>query len=701
MAATSWEMASPLLLRLDAADARAGLVMALMASRDARSRDKKSCVASGRAGDVLLEVGDGISNPNSGAPAGRAGLQGGVAGRKTMGKTAGKRRPAGAGEDSGSKRRRRQDDTMTPKQRQMLIALPAAGETVDTVRTWNKAARKTVAKGARTALPTRSHKGTWKSTAAEEAASQDEDEGANVNAGLSARPKKDSFSAGKSFESIRLDVAQLALVLSESPEASMKKLGELRAYCDLAKVQEHPEAVKIVQLGLLTTLTVMKDLMPGYAIRALSEEEKDTTVSRDVKAVRQHEQSFLGHYKLFLQRLQRYVSDGEEGLRFVANVCICDLLVSAGHFNHYEDVVKWAVHGALGNSPRLGEECCRAIVTAFREDQFGKSTFLAVRAMSDLIKDRHYQVPPRALACFLAATIRTDIAGHLPNAQVVRAPRGKKSLSKRDKKELKRKLGEMQRISDAEALVSKEEQDRWNSESLRYMFRVYFGVIKKRPDSQVMPEVLKGLAHFAHLISGADYFADLLRALKSLTESTAHVLGLEPALQCVLTVARIQALQERALAVDIKFIYTYLFAQLARMASRPKDWLPHPTETIALLREVFKALLGPRLYLSSVRLAAFAQKLADLGLAISDEYATLDVLNLLLGYLEDHRNVSAALLDRECFGQGAYMPDCADPDLCCPFARTICTPLDKIAARPQAKVKSLVGRILALANKHA
>ena len=573
-------------------------------------------------------------------------------------------------------------------------------------RSWSKVTKKGAVQDG-TKLPFRSQKGAWLSKTKEEETivepEEDDDQG-NTN----KKSKKSDLE--KPFETVKLELASIASILGEAPEQNMKKLGELvRNFSDPSRQMKRPDGngLMVVQLGLLTTLTVLQDLMPGYAIRALSEEEQSAMVSKEVKAVRAFEQSYLSHYRSYLQRLQKLMSVGSEDelypAKFVAYACLCGLLKSASDFNCYEDIVKWTATGALGRDAKVGEECCSAIVETFREDQYGKATCMIIHCLSDIIKDRDYQAPSRALATLLQARIRTDIAGQLPNAQVVKAPKSKKNMSKRDKKEMKKRLVEIQKISDAEALVSKEEQEMWYSDALRYTFRIYFGILKRHPEADTMPEVLRGLAHFAHLISQDEYFGDLLRSLKAVTVD--YELGLESSLQCILTVARIQALQEKALSIDIKFIYTHLFKQLGRMATDTAWHSDMPTQnaTIALLREVLKALLGPRLHLSSTRLASFAQKLADLALALvpRSEYACCDVLALLQSYLDEHKNVRLALLDRECFGQGAYMPGCPDPDMCNPYSRSICVPLDALQAHQAAtpKIKSTVGRILAMAHK--
>merc|ERR1712169_54527 len=69
-------------------------------------------------------------------------------------------------------------------------------------------------------------------------------------------------------------------------------------------------------------------------------------------------------------------------------------------------------------------------------------------------------------------------------------------------------------LQQADALVSHEERERMQSETLKLVFATYFRVLKARVP-QLMGAVLEGLAKYAHLIN-QDFFGDLLEALKDL-----------------------------------------------------------------------------------------------------------------------------------------------------------------------------------------
>lgn len=68
--------------------------------------------------------------------------------------------------------------------------------------------------------------------------------------------------------------------------------------------------ITIQKLGLATQLTVYKDIIPGYRIRPLTDEEQKAKVTREVKKLRGFEQSLVSNYQAYVETLAK-VSRGE------------------------------------------------------------------------------------------------------------------------------------------------------------------------------------------------------------------------------------------------------------------------------------------------------------------------------------------------------------------------------------------------------
>jgi len=60
----------------------------------------------------------------------------------------------------------------------------------------------------------------------------------------------------------------------------------------------------IRELAILSQVTVFKDIIPGYRIRSLTDQEKSEKVGQAVVRLREWEQGLVGVYQKFLQLLE-------------------------------------------------------------------------------------------------------------------------------------------------------------------------------------------------------------------------------------------------------------------------------------------------------------------------------------------------------------------------------------------------------------
>ena len=68
------------------------------------------------------------------------------------------------------------------------------------------------------------------------------------------------------------------------------------------------KSIKLTKLTLLTLVTIFKDIIPGYKIRTLSDQESDIKISKDIKRMRQYEKLLLSFYQGFLQDLDSIIN---------------------------------------------------------------------------------------------------------------------------------------------------------------------------------------------------------------------------------------------------------------------------------------------------------------------------------------------------------------------------------------------------------
>ncbi|KAI0011826.1 nucleolar complex-associated protein 3 [Xylariaceae sp. FL0662B] len=546
---------------------------------------------------------------------------------------------------------------------------------------------------------------------------------------------------------VKEELAKLALLLNESPE---ENAGAFKA---IAKIGQS-KIPAIQKLTLATQLAVYKDLIPGYRIRPMTEDALKEKLSKEVRRERTYEQSLISGYQAYVKDLTRYAKAGRkqaEGSRgqsiaSVAITCACTLLNAVPHFNFRGELIKILV-GKL--SPRHVDDdfnkCLQAFETLFKEDEEGRPAMEAVSLLSKMMKAREYQVHESVVNLFLHLRLLSEFAGKASKDTVERprdaGPEGKKSKAKkefrtkRERKKIKEQKALQKDMAQADALVSHEERDRMQSETLKLVFATYFRILKLRTP-HLMGAVLEGLAKYAHLIN-QDFFGDLLEALKDLIR---HSDALEDedeepeepedqpadadeppvrnpsreALLCTVTAFALLAGQDahdaRAdLHLDLSFFTTHLFQSLLPLSLNadlelsakslhlpdphlhlPSSASPSPspspstttkknkinlqTTTVLLIR-CLTAVLLPQWQARSVppvRLAAFAKQLATASLHVPERSA-----QALLALLADvgaahHGRSLAALWDTEQRrGDGAFNPLAADPEAANPRAATV------------------------------
>ncbi|KAG5982944.1 hypothetical protein E4U55_001080 [Claviceps digitariae] len=318
------------------------------------------------------------------------------------------------------------------------------------------------------------------------------------------------------------ELAKAATLLNENPEENISGLKTL------AKIGES-KIPTIRMLALMTQMAVYKDIIPGYRIRPQTEEDAAREkLSKEVRGLRQFEQSLVAGYQAYIKELAHCARSqtspvrGGQSLANVAVTCACTLLTSVPHFNFRTDLLRIIV-GELSRRV-LGKDGSRAIEaleTLFRDDEEGRPTLEAVSLVTKMMKAKDFAVNESVLNLFLSLRLLSEFSGQASQTTVEQtAPPAIKKKNKRvfrtkkERKSIKEQKGLQKDMDLADALVSHEERERMQSETLKLVFATYFRILKQR-SPHLMGAVLEGLAKYAHLIN-QDFFGDLLEALKDL-----------------------------------------------------------------------------------------------------------------------------------------------------------------------------------------
>ncbi|KAI4206326.1 MAG: hypothetical protein LQ346_001151 [Caloplaca aetnensis] len=525
------------------------------------------------------------------------------------------------------------------------------------------------------------------------------------------------------------ELARIGTLLSEDPEEHASGFRKLAEIADSANPT-------IRRLALVTQLAVYKDVIPGYRIRPHDEINKDEKVSKDVRRLRSYEQALVSGYQTYVRELAKSAKasrdTSSEVVVSVSNVaisCACNLLLAVPHFNFRSELIKVLVD-KLSSKKRDNDftKCLDTLEQLFRNDEDGNPSLDGVNQLSRMMKARDYRIDESVLNTFLHLRLLSELSSRGSQNRIDKTASDTAKLktkrefrTKKTRKLLKERKAVEKEFSEASAIVSHEERDRLQSDTLKQVFITYFRILKTRIPT-LTGAVLEGLAKYAHLIN-QDFFGDLLEALKDLIASSNDTHEeeeeeedydnqdnpqstsqdpLRASLLCTTTAFALLEGQDVArsaasLNLDLTFFTAHLYRSLHSYALNPDIELsakslrlPDPyspassnpaatatsnnkvnlkTPSVLLLRAL-GAILRPR-SVPPLRVAAFVKKLYICSIQLPEKSAQA-VLALLHQVLKVHgRKVAALWNTEERKGDGVFDAVRGDVEGSNPFAGTI------------------------------
>ncbi|KAG6026408.1 hypothetical protein E4U19_002666 [Claviceps sp. Clav32 group G5] len=529
------------------------------------------------------------------------------------------------------------------------------------------------------------------------------------------------------------ELAKAAMLLNENPEENISGLKTM------AKIGES-KIPTIRMLALMTQMAVYKDIIPGYRIRPQSEEDAAREkLSKEVRGLRQFEQALVAGYQAYIKELAQCARSqtspvrGGQSLSNVAVTCACTLLTSVPHFNFRTELLRIVV-GKLSRKVlnRDGTKAIEALETLFRDDEEGRPSLEAVSLVTKMMKAKEFAVSENVLNLFLSLRLLSEFSGkasqhHVEQTAPTTVKKNKRVFrTKKERKSVKEQKGLQKDMDLADALVSHEERERMQSETLKLVFATYFRILKQR-SPHLMGAVLEGLAKYAHLIN-QDFFGDLLEALKDLIrhsdedaengsaeeeddENTAQPANhnaddddddeasirnlTREALLCTVTAYALLAGQDahksrNDLHLDLSYFTTHLFRSLLPLSVQPDlentrlkshassststtSKINVQTTTVLLLRSLTGILL-PHYNIRQVaplRLAAFTKQLMTASLQLPEKSAQA-VLALLNDIAHAHgKKINSLWNTEERKGNGRFNALSESVEGSNPFATTV------------------------------
>lgn len=522
------------------------------------------------------------------------------------------------------------------------------------------------------------------------------------------------------------ELARIGTLLSEDPEEHMsgfRKLADIAASINPT----------IKKLALATQLAIYKDVIPGYRIRPLGEINKDEKISKDVRRLRSYEQALVSGYQDYVKELAKIAkasgdnsSEAAASVSTIAISCASTLLLGVPHFNFRSELIKLLVD-RLSSKKQDNDftKCLKTLEELFRDDEDGNPSLDGVSQLTKMMKAREYRIDESVLNTFLHLRLLSELSSRgsqnridKPTPENKNAKTKKEFRTKKTRKLLKERKAIDKEFAEADAIVSHEERDRLQSETLKQVFIAYFRILKARIPT-LTGAVLEGLAKYAHLIN-QDFFGDLLEVLRDLISSSNNdpsaqedneekrdpqprtSLSQDPLRASLLCTTTAFALLEgqdvarsaAALNLDLTFFTTHLYKSLhsyalnadielsAKSLRLPDPYSAYPISTpttankinlktpSVLLLRALTAILLPR-STPPLRVAAFVKQLYICSLHLPEKSAQA-VLGLLHQVMKVHgRKVAALWNTEERKGDGVFDATKGDVEGSNPFASTV------------------------------
>nr|8ESQ_I Chain I, Nucleolar complex-associated protein 3 [Schizosaccharomyces pombe]8ESR_I Chain I, Nucleolar complex-associated protein 3 [Schizosaccharomyces pombe] len=459
--------------------------------------------------------------------------------------------------------------------------------------------------------------------------------------------------------------------------------------------------ITIKKLSLLTLLAVFRDIIPGYKIRPLSEEEQGTKLSKEVAQRWEYEQTLLKHYAKFLQTLETILKsfsstldETQLSLYQVAVRCCTKLIEQASHFNLSEKLFALAVRQISHKTKRPGfDGIINSLKNIFEEDNLGKTSLKCVTILSRMFKQRNYDVLPDVYDLFLSVNILNDmkIKDEAWQDDTTNFKKRKKDLpylTKKARKNYKETKKITQEMKEADAVITAQDKEKYQSEILKIIFITYFKTLQLK--GKLIGNALEGVARLSHLLN-IEFLGDLLQVLRELVMDDTVFLpkdksGVQATREALLTVstafeiASAQGVGKLNLDLDlglfVQRLYKIIFpfslnpdADLNKKIKRLKDpdapskpFVVNATTEMEMLLKCFQVFFFKSKNISSSRLSSFSKRLAIASMQLPEHSASAD-LALLKKLLSRYSKLSRLLTSEEQIGDGIYNPFIEDPDL--------------------------------------
>ncbi len=499
----------------------------------------------------------------------------------------------------------------------------------------------------------------------------------------------------------KVEIASLAETVMSDPENGVnqsKKLAGNSQIGLLLLLASDDMDRSVRKLATLTLVAVFKDILPGYRINLEAvATDKDTKLTKKVRQLKLFEHNLLQKYQQFLKLLNKLCVTGlgpvdspqyhasEEELLDESNIVddklnwnnngnenicndsvgkhamkpvnsealvairgMCTLLVAKPNANYRENILDLVIQRINSTDSDVRAQCFAAVSTILEEDVNGEATLQVATYVCNFIKSRNHGLHGSVHPDICRLLLHSDLKGDLKiDSTLEKAKRDRKARSR------KRKRGDdiSTGLEEAEAGVDMFQRQACNVEALRAIFTMYLRIVRKAPQSSLLPMVLKGIARYLHLIN-MELAQALVTALTELIRNDA--VRIDIGLQAVNSVALTLRGPGSELKIDESDLVNYLYRTILKVIVSECD---RDKMVPLVVKCVESLILGRKLYQHN-RAAAFTTRLAILANFVSP-HATLALVSIIRMITTRYASVCQFLFDGEDDSGGSLL----EPDL--------------------------------------
>uniref|UniRef100_A0A914KIY8 NOC3-like protein n=1 Tax=Meloidogyne incognita TaxID=6306 RepID=A0A914KIY8_MELIC len=456
----------------------------------------------------------------------------------------------------------------------------------------------------------------------------------------------------KLVEEAKIKIATNAELIIADPNENISKF---RILLKMAFGEDLTPLIRedIQKLSTATLSEVFVNILPGYKIHTLTEVEKGQKMKKETKRLASFEQLLLQYYVKYLKFCEKTANklfstkiDHQNNLSFSAQFgilcgkCLCLLLEKCSHFNYASNIISCLARLSLCKCKNLLDSICSAFSTMFADDCSLQISLNGVKAISKLVEKKKAYVPAQLISTLLFLNIKLD-----------------KQIGKLENELL-------------EAIESKTFSTKLqiSTQIMHNVFLIYFKILKRMPQTELLSPVLQGLSKFVHLIS-IDFYDDLMQHLGRLVEQ--KQLKVTETLNCIHTASHIFTGEGQAtIEVDLQKFYKALYNVMPNICFQPEEELKN--QVLLLIESIQLLLIKRRKSVSIKKAASFIKRLALIivGINLIDEncaaglllilrriFLTFPSLKPMIGNGQNKEDEEDFIVDN-----GQYRPDCSDPD---------------------------------------